>query len=121
MPRGRWVVTPKRDRIEEFLNAWRTEHPDEPFIPNLEKASSNFATELISIPLREIRSLLAEFESKKIALENEFPHLKRIYSPFSDQYEDWTYSLCEAFIPHLRLEIGRRARRGSQPDEVVSP
>src|SRR5579862_2006138 len=121
MPRGRWLVTARRDRISEFLNAWRTEHPGEPFTLELERASSNLPTQLRSMPLREIRSFLAEFESKKIALENEFPHLKRVYSPFSDRYEDWAYSLCEASIPHLRLEIERRTRRGRQPDKVIPP
>jgi hypothetical protein len=95
MPRGRWLVTAKRDRISEFLDAWRTEHPGELFTPELERASSNLATELRSTSLREIRSSLAEFESKKIALEEAFPYLKRVYSPFSERHEDWEYNACE--------------------------
>jgi hypothetical protein len=71
---------------------------------------------LRSLSLREIRSWLAECESKKTALLNEFQHLERVYSSFPEQQEDWEYHLCDDLIPHLRLEISRRgARTGTQP------
>jgi hypothetical protein len=104
-------VSAKRDRISEFLDQWRTEHPGESFAPELERESSNFAAELRSTALNEIRSWLVECQSKKIALEKEFPHLKRVYSPLSERREDLEYNLCELLIPHLRLEIARRGRQ----------
>lgn len=105
----------KRDRIFEFVDGLRKEHPGKPFIPELE-ASSWVTAELRATPLREIRSVLAECESKKTALLNEFPHLKRVYSPLSERQEDLEYNLCHVLIPHLRLEISRRgARTGTQP------
>jgi hypothetical protein len=110
-------VTAKRDRIAEFLDAWRAEHPGEPFIPELERMSSNFAAELRRTRLREIRSWVAECEGKKAALEKEFSHLMRLYQPYSNRREDCEYQLCEVFIPHLKLEIERRARGGGQPNE----
>ena len=104
----------KRDRIFEFVDGWREEHPGEPFTPELLEATA----ELRSTPLRDIRSLLAECESKKTALLNEFPHLKSVYSPLSERQEDREYNLCNFLIPHLRLEIRRRgARTGTQPKE----
>ena len=105
----------KRDRIAEFVDSWRAEHPDEPFTPQLDRVSSDLAAELRSEPLREIRSWLVECEGKKTALEKEYAHLKRVHQPYSDRHEDWEYALCETLIPRLRLEIGRRARRGGQP------
>ena len=114
-------MTAKRDRISEFLFTWREEHPGEPFLPELERVSASFAVELRSESLGEIRSLLAECESKKRALEKEFPHLKRIYSPSSDNHEEWEYYLCEELIPHFRLEIKRRGRRSNESETAVTP
>jgi hypothetical protein len=65
---------------------------------------------LRSESLREIRSLLAECEGKKAALEREFSHLKRVYQPFSERHEDLEYNACGVFIPLLRLEIARRGQ-----------
>lgn len=101
----------RRDRIAEFLEGWRGEHPGEPFIPQLDRVSGDLADELKSEPLREVHSWLAECERKKAALEREFPRLKRVYQPFSERQEDWEYSACETFIPLLRLEIVRRGQR----------
>lgn len=106
----------KRDRIFELVDGWRKEHPGEPFTPERLEASSNVTAELRSTPLRDIRSLLAECESKETALLNEFPHLKTVYSPLSERQVDWEYNLCNVLIPYLRLEIRRRGTRtGTQP------
>jgi hypothetical protein len=110
----------KQDRISEFVEGWRKEHPGEPFIPELSQASSYLPGELRSEPLREIRSWLAECENKKTALEREFPHLIRVYWPYSERQEDWEYNLCNVLIPHLRLEISRRARKGTLPKESIT-
>lgn len=109
----------KRDRIGRLLDAWQAEHPEEPFIPGLERASNNLATELRSEPAKKIRSLLAECEQRKAVLERELPHLMRVYQPFSMRREDWEYALCDALIPHLRLEIDRRGSKGSQSNKAI--
>jgi hypothetical protein len=102
----------KRDRISELVDAWRKEHSGEP-ITGLLEASGN-VTALKSTRLKDIRSFLAECENKKTALETEFPHLKRVYSPYSERQEDWEYTVCDDLIPYLRLEISRRGRTGAQ-------
>jgi len=106
----------RRDRIFELVDGWRKEHPGEPITELLEAVTAK----LRSLSLKDIRSWLAECESKRTVLENEFPHLKNVYSSFPEQQEDWQYNLCEGLIPHLRLEISRRgARTGTQPNEII--
>jgi len=107
-------MTAKRDRIFDLVDGWRKEHANEPITRLVEEISD--VTALKSARLKDIRSWLVECERKKTALENEFPHLKRVHSPFSERQEDWEYNLCDVLIPHLRLEIRRRgARTGTQP------
>jgi len=109
----------RRDRIFEIIDGWRKEHLGEPINRLVEEISD--VTALKSARLKDIRSFLAECESKKTALENEFPHLKRVHSPFSEQQEDWEYNLCDVLIPRLRLEISRRgARTGTRPKESIA-
>jgi hypothetical protein len=108
----------KRDRIFELVEGWRKEHTGEPITRLLEEISD--VTALKSAPLKDIRSWLAECESKKTAVENEFPRLERVYLPFSEQQEDWEYNFCDDLIPHLRLEISRRGRTGTQLKEIIT-
>jgi hypothetical protein len=108
----------KRDHIFDLVDKWRKERPGQPFIPELSRASSYLPGELRSTPLREIRSCLAECESKKAALETEFPHLKTVQKPFSERQEHWEYNVCTELIPYLRQEISRRARTGTQANEI---
>jgi DNA-binding XRE family transcriptional regulator len=111
MPRGRWLMAVKRDRIFELVDGWRKEQSGKPITELLEAVTAK----LRSLSLREIRSWLAECESKKTALLNEFSHFERVYS---GRQEDLEYHLCDDLIPHLRLEISRRgARTGTQPKE----
>jgi hypothetical protein len=75
-PHGRWQMSAKRDRIFDLVDGWRKEHPGEPITTLVDEISD--VTALKSARLKDIRSWLAECESKKAALENEFPHLKRV-------------------------------------------
>jgi hypothetical protein len=110
----------KRDGIFEFVNGWRKKHPGEPLKVFLE-GNSHVPAEFRSARLRNIRSWLAEFESKKTVLETEFPHLMRgFYSPYSERQEDWEYNLGNIVIPQLRLEISRRARTDTPPKESIT-
>ena len=110
----------KRDRILEFVNEWRKEHPGEPLKAFL-AGNRHVWPEWRSRPLRDLRSWLAEFESKKTALEKEFPHLKSGFcSLYSDRQEDWQYNLCNIVIPRLRLEVNRRERTGTPPKENIT-
>lgn len=108
----------RRDRIAEFVERWRDENPGEPFLLHLKEAANNCARVLRSRPLREIGSWLAECKSKKIALERKYGYPKSIFSPYSDQQEDWEYYLCEAFIPRLELELERRQGESTKPNGI---
>ncbi len=110
-------MTSKKDFIFDILSSWRTDRPDDPFASELEYLTNRLPTEIARLRLKQIRAWLALCESKKTALEREYPYLQNLYSPAFERPEQQEYALCELFIPRLRLEVARRGREG-EPKHV---
>lgn len=104
----------KRDRIAEYLDIWEEEHPGEPLGSQLDKIGNDVSAGVRHLSLKQLRSFLNHCESRQIALEREFPELKRIFLSFSVSREDQEHAACTVFIPRLRREIKRRARGSRQ-------